>query len=150
MDTITSVGKYRRGLRTLARLVKIGKRSAIERVAELMAARIPNGCSVVPMPSHSGRATVMLEVARLVCKRREDLQLCDVLTCEPHAGVFEAKRNGLDVPSVRMSAREMPQDAVVIDNVIDTGTTWNAARRAIPSACLLTVARVSKRGEAND
>jgi len=142
-------GIYRKGLRHLARRLKDGKPSAIMRTAELMAKELPNGSVVVPMPSHLGRATVMLSVALRIAELRHDIRVIDALEVAQHQGMYVAKRSGNRLPHLTMRLIcDLPSLPIcVIDNVIDTGTTFSAAQAALGDAELYAVAHTTERSK---
>lgn len=148
---IRAIGLYTGSLRHLALRVKDGKRSAIERAADILASNLPVGAMVIPMPSHEGRATTMLEVARAIVRRRGDMVVVDALECVPHGGNYNAKKRGHSLPTISMSCRLCSHGdivllrkslgkAYIIDNCVDTGATFAAASRAIPGVRLLALA----------
>lgn len=146
MEQIKAFGRYGGSLRHLALRVKDGKPSALRRTAELMSGQIPVGAAVVPMPSHLGRATAMLAVAELIGQTRPDVTICDALEAEPHAGSYAAKKAGRRPEAIRMRLRRpVPHGRVfIIDNCVDTGATFRAARAAIPDATLLVLATTGR------
>lgn len=145
-----AIGPYTGSLRHLALRVKDGKRSAIERAADLLAWNLPADAVIIPMPSHEGRATTMLEVARVMANRHYMVML-DALECVPHDGNYVAKKRGYGLPTISMSCRLCSYGDIVflnqnlhrtyvIDNCVDTGATFAAARKAIPGVKLLALA----------
>lgn len=151
LENVKSLGPYTGSLRHLALRVKDGKRSAIERAADLLARNLPVGALVIPMPSHEGRATTMLEVARAIVRRHEDMIMLDALECVPHDGNYVTKKRGYGLPTISMSCRlcaygdivflqQNIHHAYVIDNCVDTGATFTAASKAIPGLKLLALA----------
>ena len=136
-----TIGLYRRGLRHLAKRLKDGKPSAIIRTAEIFAKILPTDSVIIPMPSHNGRATVMLEVADAVSSIRRDCRTADILSADPHCGQYAAKKTGAATPHIVMHLDgEAPRNAVIIDNVIDTGATYRAAQAVLPNAELYAIA----------
>ena len=149
---ISACGRYNGELRRLAIRVKGGEASALRTAAALLAERLPCGAVVVPMPSHRGRAEAMLGVAERVGALRPDVAVCDALEAAPHGGRYAAKRDRRDAGRVRMRMRLTPPSArqiVVIDNCVDAGATFRAARAALPpGASLLALAATDGWGAA--
>jgi hypothetical protein len=141
MDGVIWFGRYEGWLRLLAKGVKDGDPDCIDKAARLFDLMLPDDCVVVPMPSHKGTATVMekvaQKVARMNCgtKRRK---VWDGLVSSPHESSMAQKRDGLFPAFVNMVLE--PPSAVgddwdaqryyVIDNVVCTGVTANAALEA--------------------
>lgn len=148
MEQIEAFGHYGGSLRHLALRVKDGRESALRRAAELMAARLPAGAVVVPMPSHLGRAAAMLGVAERIGLARPDMAVCDALEAAPHASRYADKKAGRRPEGVRMRLlRPLPSGRVfIIDNCVDTGETFRAASAAIPGAFLLAIATAKDEG----
>ena len=81
---ITWFGRYEGYLRTIARGVRDNNPSCIECASKLFDLMLPEGATVVPMPSHFGTSVQMLSVARQLKKRRKDIRVLDFLRCETH------------------------------------------------------------------
>ena len=131
-------------VRALAHGIKEGDTAAIKEAARRMAGIInamPDKEKVIliPMPSHEGHATYTKaladETARLTGSRT-----ADCLHATPHPSLYDLKKSRgierLPSPQFRLdesaTAKETLQDRipVIIDNVLDTGTTAVAAARA--------------------
>ena len=131
-------------VRALAHGIKEGDTTAIKEAARRMAGIInamPDKEKVilVPMPSHEGHATYTKaladETARLTGSRT-----ADCLHATPHPSLYDLKKSRgierLPSPQLRLdesaATKETLQDRipVIIDNVLDTGTTAVAATRA--------------------
>ena len=131
-------------VRTLAHDIKEGDTTAIKEAARRMAGIInampgKEKVILIPMPSHEGHATYTKaladETARLTGSRT-----ADCLHATPHPSLYDLKKSRgierLPSPQFRLdesaTAKETLQDRipVIIDNVLDTGTTAVAAARA--------------------
>jgi len=131
-------GRYEGWLRLLAHGVKDGDRECIIKAGRLFDVMLPDRCIVVPMPSHLGDARQMLEVASRMPGHRFVL---DSLTCEPHESCYSQKKDGYAPSDFGMqflssALEDAPSEdfaggIYIIDNVICTGTTASAARRAV-------------------
>ena len=131
-------------VRALAHGIKEGDTAAIKEAARRMAGIInampgKEKVILVPMPSHEGHATYTKaladETARLTGSRT-----ADVLHATPHPSLYDIKKSRgierLPSPQLRLdesaATKETLQDRipVIIDNVLDTGTTAVAAAKA--------------------
>ena len=125
-------GRYEGWLRMLAHGVKDYDEECIRKAAKLFDLMLPEGCAIVPMPSHDGMSSQMLAVAlRMPWRRR----VVDMLRCDQHESCYTQKKDGFTPAPFRMWCRPcmLPNECVevyVIDNVICTGTTASAAIRA--------------------
>lgn len=125
-------GRYEGWLRLLAHGVKDCDEGCIRKAAKLFDLMLPDGCVVVPMPSHTGEARQMLAVANAMPGNR---RIVDMLRCDPHESCYTQKKDGLTPVSFDMWCKSwmLPKgnaDIYVIDNVICTGVTASAAIRA--------------------
>ena len=150
---ITSFGRYEGYLRTIARGVRDNNPSCIECASKLFDLMLPEGATVVPMPSHFGTSVQMLSVARQLKKRRKDIRVLDFLRCEPHEANYGQKKYTTPAP-IKMFFDEEElfgervnygADMFVIDNVICTGVTASAALEVLPDATVVALAMSSWR-----
>lgn len=147
MTPFVSVGGYGGKLRDLARKVKRGDKAAIDEVAKLMASIIPKDAVLIPAPSHTGRATYMLDVANAIAKIT-GCDVADVLRGTKRAMQYEQKKQtGKAITSAEMGVTvdgELPAGKVpvVLDNVVATGNTAEACVQALGKGivCSLTKA----------
>lgn len=147
MTPFVSVGGYGGKLRDLARKVKRGDKAAIDEVAKLMVPIIPKDAVLIPAPSHTGRATYMLDVANAIAKIT-GCDVADVLRGTKRAMQYEQKKQtGKAITSAEMGVTvdgELPAGkvAVVLDNVVATGNTAEACVQALGKGivCSLTKA----------
>ncbi len=106
---------------------------------------------LVPVPSHHGPAIDTQQLATAIAEEinRKGAAFAivgDILTCEPHESLCEAKRSGkapetipitVNVKNTRTSAliSAAPHIPVyLVDNVVDTGRTARACMDALPTA----------------
>jgi len=139
-------GRYEGWLRMLARGVKNGDVECIDKAARLFDLMLPDRCIVVPMPCHIGAARYMLEVADRIQGHRF---VMNALTCDPHESCYDQKKDGYAPSEFNMSFNTSKLEMVpnedlnggiyIIDNVICTGVTASAARRAVAMHGLASV-----------
>jgi len=136
-DKIIWFGRYEGWLRLLARGVRDRDVECIKKAAHLFDVMLPDNAVVVPMPAHTGRADAMLVVAKMTGRK-----VADCLRCAPHESNYSQKRDGFTPTWIPMFADgETPEgDLWIIDNVIASGVTANAAMCALPGARLCALA----------
>ena len=151
MTPFIAVGRYDRASRipTLAHKVKSRDPKAIDEVAELIAPIIPKDAVLVPAPSHNGRATDMLDLAKAIAKRTGS-EVADVLTSEPRDSQYETKKRGGLIASQDMGITmtgTLPEGKipVVIDNVVGSGNTAEACVRAIGKGLVVSLGDAADR-----
>lgn len=86
---------------------------------------------LVPVPSHEGRATYTLQVAKNLSERL-GLPVADILKCQPHEMLYSSKKEGMDMQQVELNftkSGELPSSKIpiLVDNVLDTGKTLTAS-----------------------
>jgi len=126
-------------VRFLAHKVKDGNDGSISRAASYMAHLVSciadNRCVIVPMPGRTGTALYTRVLADRISELT-GLRVCDCLRCKPHMTQYLRKiRYGLkSMHPLDFSLTEsIPSDVIpiLIDNVLDTGTTAFSAMQAI-------------------
>ena len=123
----------------------------------------PQNAILIPMPSHCGYPTYTYDMCRIIKNRLGDLHISNCLRCNPHPSLCEVKRKGLDAESVEVQmslARDSEPSyykkypVILIDNVIDTGKTYEAALKLFPDAHLyvlgITDVYANKIAESNE
>ena len=126
-------------VQSLAHGVKDGDTEAIKKAAARIADVInvipdKQNLVLVPMPSHNGNATYTKVLAEEIAKLT-GLTTADVLAAKPYSSLYDFKKeNGLqDIPVPAFNIEEtLPNGKapLIIDNVLDTGTTAYAAAHA--------------------
>ena len=136
---------YRGGAHSsIAKRIKEGNPDAITEAAYQMSVRIPLGSILVPMPSHNGDATYTVKLAETIAMAT-DSDVMDVLKGKARMSVYEAKQKGIQLRSDELGmyvTEELPKgrNVVIIDNVIDKGTTALAAVSAVKGASVVAYA----------
>ncbi len=135
-------------VRVLSHGVKSGNEEAIEEASVILATlvqRIPNhrNSVLVPMPNRSGNAGYTLDLANRIGKEL-NLPVCDVLTGKPHKTMFSRKedRGNEGLRLMRFDTKAaVPQgkSVILVDNVLDTGTTAMSAMRTLGGNTSLVV-----------
>lgn len=129
--------RYEGYMKAVCRGVRDDEPSCIEQAARFFDCMLPKNSVIVPMPGHMGRADRMLDVAKAVKRLRPDVEVLDVLRCDPHPSSYDMKKNGLAPCPVRMWHENFAYDGdsrrpkFIIDNVICTGITAAAATAAL-------------------
>lgn len=123
-------------VRRIAHGMKARNREALREAAESVAAFTPGGAILVPIPGRHGFATTALEFALAIQEQGCWVGIGNILYSNPRASQYRAKKHGqcLTVEQLAMRAREHTFDSksiILIDNVVDTGNTLAAARKAL-------------------
>ena len=140
-----AVDGYRGKMQKLAHAIKERDPKVIAEVADMMAPLIPKDAVLVPAPSHTGRATDMLDLAQAISERT-GAPVADVLTSKERESQYEAKKAGkplsADELGIVATAEALPADKmpVVIDNVVDSGNTAEACVKALGKGIVASLA----------
>lgn len=135
----------------LCHLLKAGDKQAIRRAASLLNCYIPDHCVLIPVPGHNGDAGYTLEMVNSIHDSLDELGplaptrvlVCDCLKRTPGESLCEKKRRGetvhLSDVSIHYKSKRMEKlmqayladgyEPVLVDNVVDTGTTVMACNR---------------------
>ena len=131
-----ATGNYRKdGRCETAHAMKEGANWAIYKAAAEMVKYIPTNAVLVPMPSHTGRATYTLELCKRIA-RETAAEVCDYLKGTPRETLYSLKKQGRKPTPKKLGfylSQPIPSGkrVIIIDNVVATGTTAAAAVRAI-------------------
>lgn len=136
---------YDPNVRALQHAFKDGDPLALERMCAEMAPFVPTDAVLVAMPDRTGRPTATLHLAKCLAHvtRRP---WSEALVGSPRESLRELKHQGKELPELKFwLLGGLPKGRpVVIDNVLDTGTTARAALAAIPNATVLSHAVVTQ------
>ena len=144
MTPFVAVDNYRK-LQQTARKIKKGDQAAIDKAAEMMAPLIPDNAVLVPVPSHEGKATDMLQLANAIASRTGS-EVADILTGTPRKSQYENKKEGgkaLTSSELGITKNgNLPEGKipVVIDNVVDSGNTAEACIKALGTGMVASLA----------
>jgi hypothetical protein len=136
-------------VRNLCHKLKNGDPGAILTIAQALSTQISKGDLIIPMPNRHGVAGVMGDV----CTEIQLLTSCgmwDGLRGDPRESIYEAKKNGNPLSVNLTLAAPLPSThgrCFVVDGIIDTGTTMNAALKLLPGAHACSFAKVDKAAE---
>lgn len=124
-------------VRRVAYALKLGDKDAIRTAAEAMAQRVPRGAILIPVPSSSGDTKANLALAAAIAERAEGSSVADVLRRKAPVESSSVRRvrggRGIEPEEHGMQAGDVPggKPVVFVDNVITSGSTFEAARRAV-------------------
>lgn len=127
-----ATGNYRKeGRSETAHAMKNGERWAIFKAAAEMVKYIPKNAVLIPMPSHTGKATYTKELCRLIA-RDTAAEVCDILRGKERETLYNLKKQGRHILPKKLGfyvTQEPPtgKRLLIIDNVVATGTTATAA-----------------------
>lgn len=136
--------------RGLIHRVKEQDNSAIYTMAKGMAPCIHGDCVLVPVPNRDGIARSNLLLVQVLVafshdRVKQDVALYDLLTGNARQSLYEVKKEGRQVDESFFGFRlkgPVPENRKVylVDTVLATGTTANAALKLIPHADILVYA----------
>lgn len=141
-ETSACLGASYGEVRHLAHDVKAGDPDAIDRAALLMSKYVPPRSVVIPIPQHTGQAEYTLKLAKRIAHLSKATVL-NVLTMELHSkSMYLQKQQGKNIKDINLGlsayyderyAEQMKsaRNVILIDNVIDSGTTYEQSREAI-------------------
>lgn len=141
---IVWVGRHEGLLRDVARGCAYGDPKSMDMGAAILSAFVKPGSVLVPMPSHIGYATTMLDLCVRIGELVKINAVLDCLKCIPHESSHVQKlRMGLP-PEIHMSTKgRLPtgENTIIIDNTVCTGATASAALDVIPNATVLAITK---------
>lgn len=127
-----AVGYHSGYLKEMAHLLKEGNIEAITKASNLIAKLIPDNSIIVPMPGHEGYATYTYIMANLISKRT-GCRVIEAIQGFSRESAYEAKLKHKKLDIWFFKADDVPSTnkIVFIDNVVASGATSLAARRAL-------------------
>lgn len=148
--SIISAGSHHGHLRQLAHAVKTGNRQPLEEAAHLLASFCDKKSVLIPIPNHDGNAGYTYKLALLIAGIC-GATVCDALQGFPRESSHDAKVMGRSIKSqiwfYRIPEIVVPnRNVILIDNCYATGTTIEAARKALnyPHAVALTITNAQR------
>ena len=155
---VTSIKKYAIALgyysdcyfKDLSLRVKHGEKDAILEVAPKLASFVNKDSVLVPIPGHLGECTYTWEMAKAIAKI-SGATIIDALGGFARKSSYECKQEGkLHNKAVWFFKREdvpAKKHIVLIDNVVATGETANAARMALGNRGVVLAISISSRNK---
>lgn len=140
-NDIIALGIYEQ-YRQLCHGVKDGNSTAIQEAATMLASIIPNNATLVPIPSHHGYATYMLDLALQVAR----VNSCSVDNCivsSERAKLYDMKMKGLSFYLDFRLLHRPCGNLYLIDNCVDTKRTYNAACNIVGQVPIITIGVVN-------
>lgn len=143
--TFLSTGKYYDGInRWVAHKIKEGDSDAIEYAAKQMGLILPGNSVLIPIPGHLGYPKETMALAEAISRNTRH-PIADILRGNKRESQYEAKYRGYTLSQEEMGFERIAsipdgKQPVLIDNVVDTGTTAKAAFKALGSGIVLSYA----------
>lgn len=150
-----ATGNYRKeGRSETAHAMKNGEKWAIWKAAAEMVKYIPKNAVLIPMPSHTGKATYTKELCRVIA-RETAAEVRDILKGKERETLYNLKKQGRHILPKKLGfyvTEEPPtgKHLIIIDNVVATGTTAAAAVRAIGGGIVFAYAAATNSQTRND
>ena len=140
-ETSACLGANYGSVRSLAHDVKAGDKDAIDKASLIMMNYVPVNSILIPIPSHTGKATYTLTLANFIAKRTKS-RVLDILSSDAREMLYKQKIRGVDVGKIDLGFRTDKNDeiekilrsvrnVILIDNVIDSGATYEQAKSLI-------------------
>ena len=105
----------------------------------MLAAITPTDSVLIPVPSHQGSATYMLDIA-LQIAAINGCRVCNCLASAERIKLYDAKMAGVNLNIDFYLTKSPSGNLYLIDNCIDTGNTYAAARRLLGDIPMITIA----------
>ena len=155
--------------RNLALRLKAGDKSAVLEAADILLSLLSDApVMIIPVPSHTGHPTYMLQVAQVMAQRRGKgiTKVFQHLRSEPHESRHDAKHNGALPQSLprpfttidekrKLHFQKMTEHFVpiLLDDIADTGTSLREAARPTGANLALVInatGNLSEDGESRE
>lgn len=133
---------YPHSLRKLSKDVKKNDTTAICIAALLLSQILTPNAVLIPVPQSSGKAEYTLEIAKTIQIIRHDCEVIDILSGTPRKKLYDIKKSQSSLKGVRTGLKVKDEadckqtllsnpNVFLLDNVINTGFTFNRARKAL-------------------
>ena len=121
--------------RLLAHGVKDGNVEMTDDAARKLAVMLKSGTALVPIPNSCGRAVTTLALCERMAQYNDLVVLDAIVGNKREKTLYQMKAerkslSGVDFGYAVKEGMVIPDNAVLVDNVYDTGTTYRAARKA--------------------
>lgn len=121
-------------LNALVRKVKAGEYAVMDEAARRLAAIVPSGSVLVPVPSHTGLPGIVATMCHLMVRHNPTLTVCGALRTTPHVSryLFKKRYGNNSLQTLPFFCSEQPgSNFIVVDDVIATGATAMAVAEAL-------------------
>lgn len=133
---------YPHSLRKLSMDVKKNDITAIAVAALLLSHMLTPNAVLIPVPQSSGKAEYTLELANTIRIIRQDCEVFDILSGTPRKKLYDIKKTRSSLKGVKTGLKvnedvdcketlESNPNIYLLDNVLNTGFTFNRARKAL-------------------
>lgn len=133
---------YPHSLRKLSKDVKKNDCTAIAMAALLLSHIITPNSVIIPLPQSSGKAEYTLELAKTIKVIRQDCEVIDILSGRSRKKLYDIKKSRTSLKGVKTGIKvsedagsketlESNPNIFLLDNVVNTGFTYNRARKAL-------------------
>ena len=139
LNNILALGDYYTSLRELCHGVKDGNAKAIREAAKLLSSVVPDCSTLIPLPSHYGVPTYTLDLSNLIAFGKN----CKVVPCIVSGGrkkLYDLKMQGQTAQLDFRLAYKPTGNLFLVDNCVDTGATYEAAKRLLGEIPIITIA----------
>lgn len=133
---------YPHTLRKLSKDVKKQDCTAISMAALLLSQIITPNAVIIPIPQSNGVAEYTLSIANIIKVIRQDCEVIDILSGTPRKKLYDIKKRKSNLKGTHVGlkvketadCKELLQsnsNVFLLDNVVNTGFTFNRARKAL-------------------
>lgn len=133
---------YPHSLRKLSKDVKKNDTTAIAMAALLLSKILTPNAVLIPVPQSSGKADYTLELANTIKIIRQDCEVADILAGTPRKKLYDIKKTKTSLKGIKTGLKVKDNadcidtlyshsDVFLLDNVVNTGFTFNRARKAL-------------------
>jgi predicted amidophosphoribosyltransferase len=143
--TFLSTGKYYDGINNIiSHDLKHAEKDAIHYAARKMAALVPPDSIIVPIPNHHGTAKETLFLAKAVAEYSHS-SIANILIGKARESNYLMKKLGSPLTEEQMGFQQtkpLPDGItpIIVDGVVDTGTSAKAAVHALGGGIVLSFA----------
>lgn len=148
MLNVTAAARYENVRALCHALREKNNIGAIESAAELLYPMLPHTVWLIPVPSHNGTAGVTMDLAvrlwgKALAGKQKSVSILTGLTGKARESLYEMKKANRDISRYELGmkadyhlrqmvriAREQNVPVMLLDTVVDTGTTATASARA--------------------
>lgn len=143
--TFLSTGKYYDGINSfISHDLKNADNNAVQYAARKMAALVPPNSVIIPIPNHHGTARETMSLALAIAQNSHS-SIANVLVGKVRESNYLMKKLGTPLTEEQMGFRMIApipegRTPVIVDGVVDTGTSAKAAVHALGGGIVLSFA----------